>query len=460
MSIDPLSMLSATGRGLAGGPYAPAWDEQQVIYVGKHGNDGDTGTSPYEAKLTIQAANTQAVADGAVAGTPYVIVVLDAGIYTENVVLTAGVMLYAPTATLVGALSLPAAARVELGVHTVATAVVGVVTAGAAGDAYYRCREMTCAGTGIGVLNIVAGFDFYFTCDKLTIENGFGVGDALTNVGHTHVRIQGAHITGTGTMFLSVVGGAIRGIVDNIEEEGAGVGAGTALNVNTGTIELVVTGECEVNTMALVGNGGELHLYCPHFEGAVTLTGTGTAEIYGHALDDLTMSNTSTCRWHGDIDGNVDMNNTAALRIWGDIGTDLTVDAGTSVVQQGTAPPTGTITNNGTYQITTPRAMGMWAGPGTARTVNEYTILVTDLVPHNIDTNGGAVELNLPTAAAWIAANPDIPFVRISAVDIANAATVDPNGAETINGAALYTFITAYDSIDLYPVAGTGWVIR
>lgn len=102
----------------------------------------------------------------------------------------------------------------------------------------------------------------------------------------------------------------------------------------------------------------------------------------------------------------------------------------------------------------------MWAGQGTARTVNEYTILVSDVVPHDINASGGAVELNLPTAAAWIAANPTIPFVRISAVNIANAATVDPNGAETINGAALYTFATAWDSIDLYPISGTGWAIR
>ncbi len=106
----------------------------------------------------------------------------------------------------------------------------------------------------------------------------------------------------------------------------------------------------------------------------------------------------------------------------------------------------------------------MWSGGGTARTVNEYTILVTDVVPHIIDASAGAVELNLPTAAAWVAANPLIPFIRITAIDIANAATVDPNGVETINGLGagnVYTFATAYDSIDLYPNgAEDGWVIR
>jgi hypothetical protein len=101
-------------------------------------------------------------------------------------------------------------------------------------------------------------------------------------------------------------------------------------------------------------------------------------------------------------------------------------------------------------------------GVGTVRTVNGYTILVTDLVPHNISAAGGVVELNLPTSAAWSTANPDIPFIRINATNIANAATVDPNGSEFINGLGggnVYTFATAYDSIDLYPVAG-GWLIR
>ena len=123
-----------------------------------------------------------------------------------------------------------------------------------------------------------------------------------------------------------------------------------------------------------------------------------------------------------------------------------TPQSGYSFVQQGATP-----------------FMTMWAGAGTARTVNEYDILVTDVVPHNIDASAGPVELNLPSAAAWIAANPNIPFIRISAVDIANAATVDPDGTETINGGAagaVYTFVTAWDSIDLYPITGAGWAIR
>lgn len=100
-------------------------------------------------------------------------------------------------------------------------------------------------------------------------------------------------------------------------------------------------------------------------------------------------------------------------------------------------------------------------GVGVART-GDYTIATTDVVPHNISAAGGTVELNLPASAAWSAANPNIPFIRISAVNIANAATVDPDGSEFINGLGggnVYTFATAFDSIDLYPVAG-GWNIR
>ena len=139
--------------------------------------------------------------------------------------------------------------------------------------------------------------------------------------------------------------------------------------------------------------------------------------------------------------------------LWGDTLWGNTTDA----------PITLGVTNITFAQQGATPFMTMWAGAGTARTVNEYDILVTDVVPHNIDASAGPVELNLPSAAAWIAANPNIPFIRISAVDIANAATVDPDGTETINGGAagaVYTFGTAWDSIDLYPITGVGWAIR
>ena len=102
----------------------------------------------------------------------------------------------------------------------------------------------------------------------------------------------------------------------------------------------------------------------------------------------------------------------------------------------------------------------METGLGTVRVVDGYNILVTDTEPHDIDATGGNVNLNLPAAADWIAANPSVPFVRVGAYNIDNAATVTPDGAETINGAVIYTFTALYESIDLYPVVGVVWRIR
>lgn len=107
-------------------------------------------------------------------------------------------------------------------------------------------------------------------------------------------------------------------------------------------------------------------------------------------------------------------------------------------------------------------AMPMEAGAGTSRVIDGYTILVTDLAPHDISTAGGPVNLNLPPAAAWVAANPAVPFVRIGWAAGAGAASVTPDGVEQINQAGAgvaFTFATLHDSVDLYPVAG-GWVIR
>ena len=453
------------------GPYpvfVPA-SEQDVIYVGKHGNDANSGLNVQNAKLTIQAAITQAVTNGAAVGNEYVVKVTDSGIYDEALTLAAYVHIDAPFARLIkssaagNVITAVANTSVICGWIDVITAQIGYVKNNA-GDAWFKVlNEAVAVGSGIVVLNIAAGSDLYYEYSKMTIENGFGVGDIISNpTGHTHVIGGGNYITGTGTMFIGAVGGAIRGRIDNIEQDG--VGPSTAINASTCTIELVIAGEVDTDVMFLVGTGGELHLYCPHFDGTGTITGTGNAEIHGHSLNNITLSNTADLDFYGEIDGNVVLNNTATMRLFGDIGTDLTLAAGTSLIQQGTSPPAGTITAPaGTYQLTTPRLARMMAGPGTVRTVNGYAILTTDVVPHDIDASAGIVRPLLPVAATWIATNPDLPFIRANVTDMTFAAGLTPQAGEQINLGGVGVakdFGTVFDSWDLYPVAGVGWVIR
>jgi hypothetical protein len=105
-------------------------------------------------------------------------------------------------------------------------------------------------------------------------------------------------------------------------------------------------------------------------------------------------------------------------------------------------------------------ARSVWVGTAVEK-VADYTILATDTGPFEGNGGGAAVNFNLPAVADWVSNNPNLPFLRISATDITNPVTLTPNGAETINGvtgAAAYTYGTAFDSLDLYPVTG-GWRI-
>lgn len=88
-----------------------------------------------------------------------------------------------------------------------------------------------------------------------------------------------------------------------------------------------------------------------------------------------------------------------------------------------------------------------------------YTVLATDfhLV---VDTTGGAVVLDFPTSAS--------SGVRVYCVkdngdgDAVNKVTLDPSGAETIDGQATIDIIVAYGGTCIYPdpTLSTGWLIK
>lgn len=80
------NFLRADGSFAAPPGGGGGWTGTQVLYVGKHGNDSNAGTDPASPKLTISSAIT--AASGASSSNPYAIVVMDAGIYAENLVIT------------------------------------------------------------------------------------------------------------------------------------------------------------------------------------------------------------------------------------------------------------------------------------------------------------------------------------------------------------------------------------
>lgn len=237
-------------------------------------------------------------------------------------------------------------------------------------------------------------------------------------------------------------------------------------SASTGAITVSVAETVHYTGEALtanITNGGTLAGSVLVLTGNLTLTDASTTRWHGDITGDITLTGTAGIIVYGNVTGDIDSGNGTTVTVYGDVVGATETNASGSIVVHGLI--TGASTGTGTEQALSTRVLGMLSGGGATvlNAATPYTHLVTDVTPLIIDTTGGVVEIDLVAAATWIAANPDIPFVRITAIDISNAATVDPNGAEVINDGAAgapYTFATAYDSIDLYPISGTGWVIR
>lgn len=75
-------------------------NQNQIYYVGKHGNDANSGLNIEEAKLTFGSAITDATAMTPSAVNRFVIECFDDGIYSEIITCVSFVDIYAPSATL------------------------------------------------------------------------------------------------------------------------------------------------------------------------------------------------------------------------------------------------------------------------------------------------------------------------------------------------------------------------
>jgi hypothetical protein len=79
-------------------------DGVQVYWLGKHGNDANSGLTWNDAVLTIGQAHTLTAAETPATDNRFAIVCLDAGIYDEDVTCQEWVDLYMPNATIEGAI--------------------------------------------------------------------------------------------------------------------------------------------------------------------------------------------------------------------------------------------------------------------------------------------------------------------------------------------------------------------
>jgi hypothetical protein len=292
-------------------------DEQQIIYVGKHGNDANDGFTIEKAKLTFGAAITAA---GAIS--PASIVCFDGGTYTETLTLVANVNIDAKNAILTGSFDLVDDSHVTFNRVNVVTATIGILKSTGTGKAYANVEEIVCAGTGDGCISnagtIFLNFDF------IEVEDGNGIGDfAGTGVG---INFDGREINTINAAANGIATGAptlITGYVGTILGGGRGINAvgscrvianqintNLGVRVNNGDLEIFCNELIATTAVLLVGTG-ILNLHAIRITGTVT-TPVGTTYNFISAEDGINTKESFIGTTHSISNTNTDNTNTSS----------------------------------------------------------------------------------------------------------------------------------------------------
>lgn len=277
------------------GPAGPAGPGvAQVIYeasvfVATGGGDDNDG-SPLEPKFSIGAAITAAEALLATGQRTVQVLVQDAGVYIEDLAISDGVHVYAPTATLIGTVTLGNDASLTVNRHYAAAPAQTLVQKGAgAGHGFYRANVLDTRGIdadlidGIALRNVSNGSVLFATVGVLYVAaGGVGVSDGGAGFGHIHFWTPDLYLAGNDAVGISAANNSnFIGYIDHILEIGSPTGTIAIRLTNAGASVKLTASEVIAGTAYSVSNGA-LHITCPRLVG--TRTGSPACELSNVAL--------------------------------------------------------------------------------------------------------------------------------------------------------------------------------
>jgi hypothetical protein len=283
------STYDSNDDGILDASAIPATPESNIYYVGKHGNDADTGTQIGKAFLTFSAALAVAVAGDS-------IVCLDGGTYAEGITAKDGVEIFAPNATLdvTGSQLVMAEAVITFNTITRASGGNAMVLFDAASgrqkltatiiDDYgagialrftapsvpiVRCKELYVRGGGIGIADFTGNLHYHLedlvdiyldSAGAIGIQQNAAGNSGIATVQHI-VEIDGPH---AGTIGVQVNAGTLNLICNEISADTAwDVASDATLNIigctttgtKSGIANATIADTPQSNRNALI-NGG------------------------------------------------------------------------------------------------------------------------------------------------------------------------------------------------------------
>jgi hypothetical protein len=305
--------------------------QECVYYVGKHGDDADTGYHISEAKLTFGAALTAAASESPDSANQIAIICFDSCEYTENLSIPSWVHVLALNAKLSGAITLANNSSAAFREQEISSG-TAVTKSSANGFAEAKINVMTLTDSANGVSNSGLNSSLKFTNKKLEVDDGVAISNSATGTGTLTAVLCNVDIIGTGTAVQ--VG---ENATSNVRASKI-AGTGTALSVG-GTLNSHIEA-ISATTAYNIASTGTNNIFVGDISGTETVAAGGTsnrihADVLNTKGDLLTRTDTEYIRHPVGTDTYIlisDSAETTGLK-WVD---PLTTNTAISVQEEGT----------------------------------------------------------------------------------------------------------------------------
>lgn len=303
MGLDP-------PRDLSGIPH------DNVLYVGKHGDDVNDGKNPDRAFLTFGAANTAASGETPTTSNRFVIVCQDAGRYDEQVSMVQYVSIYAPSAAIIKSVILADDAILVVDCVEVTGGATNALVKTGTGVSYVRARKLQSDGSGGSahcvwilqgtlyleadlVTTLLSGNGIkgqgtgatviFLNVKKIKVENGEGFSADTANVKYRG-RVNEIEITGTGDGLLNSAGD-VHVAIGRLFDSGSGIGMSCQGGSGTTTVHV---GEVNCDIAYSVAAGSALYLIAGKIIGTPSLSASAFIRVTVARRDNLTATSDPT----------------------------------------------------------------------------------------------------------------------------------------------------------------------